>query len=205
MSETRISNVDSIAAVPSGESSRVEHADATPKRGLKIKRHFTNSENHPFEELEWDRRDATIYNERGETIFEQKDIEVPESWSQLATDIGASKYLRKAGVPGTGNEVSMRQLVRRVARTIRRSGEEFGGYFGTPDDAEAFESELTYLLISQRGAFNSPVWFNCGLWHEYGIEGGGGNFFWDRATQNRPDNDECVRTPAKTPHVLSKA
>lgn len=202
MSETKLSdsNVDSIAAAPSDESPSVERPDTMRKRGLKIKRHFTNSDNHPFDEMDWEHRDATIYNEKGETIFEQRDIEVPKSWSQLATDIGASKYLRKAGVPGTGNEVSMRQLVRRVARTIRRSGDEFGGYFATREDADAFESELTYLLISQRGAFNSPVWFNCGLWHEYGIEGGGGNFFWDRATQSvqtttnayeHPQNSAC--------------
>ena len=197
MSET---NIDSIVAAPSDESPRVEQPDATRKRGLKIERYFTNSGKHPFDEMEWEHRDAAIYNEKGETIFEQKGVEVPKSWSQLATDIGASKYLRKAGVPGTGKEVSMRQLVQRVARTIRRSGEEFGGYFTTSEDAEAFESELTYLLISQRGAFNSPVWFNCGLWHEYGIEGGGGNFSWDRATQSvrtttnayeHPQNSAC--------------
>ena len=202
MSETKISdpNVKSIVGAPSDESPRVEQPGATRKRGLKIERHFTDSGSHPFDEIAWEHRDAAIYNEKGEIIFEQKGVEVPEFWSQLATDIGASKYLRKAGVPGTGKEASMRQLVQRVARTIRRSGEEFGGYFATTEDAEAFESELTYLLISQRGAFNSPVWFNCGLWHEYGIEGGGGNFYWDRATQSvrittnayqHPQNSAC--------------
>ena len=81
MSETKLSdsNVDSIAAAPSDESPSVERPDTMRKRGLKIKRHFTNSDNHPFDEMDWEHRDATIYNEKGETIFEQKDIEVPKS------------------------------------------------------------------------------------------------------------------------------
>ena len=175
-------------------------------QGLKIKRHFINSGNHPFDEMEWEHRDANISNENGDVIFEQEDVEVPKSWSQLATNIGASKYLRKAGIPNDGrvghlgNETSIKQLVYRVAHTIRSEGEKFGGYFETPKDAESFELELTHLLISQRGAFNSPVWFNCGLWHEYGIEGTGGGFYWDRETKSvqvaanayeHPQNSAC--------------
>ena len=168
--------------------------------GLNIKRHFTNSDVHPFDEIEWEHRDAAIYDENGKAIFEQKNVEVPKSWSQLATDIGASKYFRRAGVPNTDNEVSMRQLVKRVAHTVRSEGVKSGGYFATPEDAETFESELTHILISQRGAFNSPVWFNCGLWHEYGIEGTGESFFWDRKTEmvqpavetyEHPQNSAC--------------
>ena len=170
------------------------------EQGLKIKRHFTNPDIHPFDEMEWEQRDANIFNENGDTIFEQKDVEVPKSWSQLATDIAASKYLRKAGVPNTGKEVSIKQLVYRVAHTICSEGKKFGGYFETPEDAESFESELTYLLVSQRAAFNSPVWFNCGLWHQYGIKGEGGGFYWDRKAKNvqttmsaytHPQNSAC--------------
>ena len=150
--------------------------------------------------LKWEHRDSAIYDEKGEVIFQQTEVEVPTSWSQLATDIAASKYFRKAGVPGTEQESSARQLIRRVAHTIRQSGVQMGGYFASPEDAETFEAELTYLLITQRGAFNSPVWFNCGLWHEYGIKGGGGNYCWDFETESvqttknayeRPQNSAC--------------
>ena len=189
------SDVDSIVESPSDESPRVEQPDATRKRGLKIERYFTNSGKHPFDEMEWEHRDAVIYSENGDTIFEQKDVEVPKSWSQLATDIATSKYLRKAGVPDTGNEVSMRQLVTRVVKTIRSSGDEIGGYFATHEDAESFEAELTHLLISQRGAFNSPVWFNCGLWHEYGIKGSSGSFYWDRGTKSAKTTTNAYQHP----------
>ncbi len=174
-----------------GDNSSIDEETPPPKNtkegdaaGLKFTRYFTTPENHPYEQIEWDTRDSAIYNEKGDVIFEQSEVEVPLPWSQLATDIAASKYFRKAGVPDVGSENSVQQLVTRVARTLRRTGEEFGGYFASPEDAETFEMELTHLLATQRGAFNSPVWFNCGLWHEYGIEGGGGNYHWNRTTQN---------------------
>jgi ribonucleoside-diphosphate reductase alpha chain len=92
------------------------------------------------------------------------DVEVPVTWSQLATDIVVSKYFRKAGLPGKpGHETKVRQVVHRIARTLRVSGERQGGYFAGPEDAEAFEAELAWMLVHQVGAFNSPVWFNCGL------------------------------------------
>jgi hypothetical protein len=103
----------------------------------------------------------------GSVVFQMHDIEVPAEWSQLATDIVVSKYFRKAGVPGTGHETSVRQVVQRLAHTIRTWGEEEKVYFATPEDADSFESELAYMLVHQIGAFNSPVWFNCGLHHEY--------------------------------------
>ena len=183
-----------------------EIGDAAPNpiegdgTGLTFARHFTKSAVHPFDEIEWERRDAAIYSEKGNVIFKQDQVEVPNFWTQLATDIAASKYFRKAGVPDVESEDSARQLVTRVARTLRRAGEEMGGYFATSDDAETFEMELTHILVTQRGAFNSPVWFNCGLWHEYGIKGAGGNYHWDREaqkvniTQNAyqyPQNSAC--------------
>lgn len=161
----------------------VKHLTEGDGTGLTFARHFTKSAAHPFDEIEWERRDAAIYNEKGNVIFKQDQVEVPTFWTQLATDIAASKYFRKAGVPDVESEDSVRQLVTRVARTLRRAGEEFGGYFATTDDAETFEMELTHILVTQRGAFNSPVWFNCGLWHEYDIKGAGGNYHWDKETQ----------------------
>lgn len=183
-----------IVGAPTAENERHQ------KAGLKIERFFTTPGVHPYEEIQWEHRDSAIYDEKGEVIFQQTEVEVPASWSQLATDIAASKYFRKAGVPGTEQESSARQLIQRVAHTIRQSGSQMGGYFASPEDAETFEAELTYLLITQRGAFNSPVWFNCGLWHEYGIKGSGGNYCWDFETERvektknayeRPQNSAC--------------
>lgn len=165
-----------------------------PSQSPLISRFFTTAETHPFDMVKWEKRNSKIINERGETIFELNDAEVPAEWSQLATDIVVSKYFRKAGVPGTGHETSVRQVVTRIARSIRKAGEEFGGYFATKAEADTFEAELTYILVTQRGAFNSPVWFNCGLYHEYGIEGAGGNWFWDfEASQIRQIEHNYIR------------
>ena len=178
----------------------VTHPKEGDGNGLTFARYFTKSGVHPFDGIEWERRDAAIYNEKGGVIFKQDNVEVPSFWTQLSTDIAASKYFRKAGVPDVESEDSVRQLVTRVARTLRRAGEEIGGYFATSEDAETFEMELTHILVTQRGAFNSPVWFNCGLWHEYDIKGAGGNYYWDREehkvniTQNAyqyPQNSAC--------------
>jgi ribonucleoside-diphosphate reductase alpha chain len=152
------------------------------KAGVHIARRYTHEGVHPFDEMEWMRRTSVITNPDGSVVFKMEDLEVPSSWSQLATDIVASKYFRKAGVPKAGAETSVRQLVKRVAHTIRYAGETLGGYFATAEDAEAFEAELTHLLVQQKGAFNSPVWFNCGLYHEYGIQGSGGNWYWNHKT-----------------------
>ena len=110
--------------------------------GLTFDRHFTKPDVHPFDEIEWERRDSAIYNEKGNVIFKQDQVEVPNFWTQLATDIASSKYFRKAGVPDVESESSVRQLVTRVARTLRRAGEEFGGYFATSEDADTFEMEV---------------------------------------------------------------
>ena len=126
--------------------------------------------------------------------------EIPRDWSQLATDIVISKYFRKAGLFNDKDrgETSVRQVVYRIAHTIRAAGVEFGGYFATRSDADAFEAELSYLLVNQVGAFNSPVWFNCGLWHEYEISGGGGNWAWnmDAETAKPASNGERQDAPS---------
>lgn len=151
-------------------------------KGISFNRYYTKADVHPYDALTWVKKDSRIMDEKGNIIFELTDCEVPEGWSQLATDIAVSKYFRKAGVPITGHEVSARQMVTRVARTLRKAGETLGDYFVSRGDAETFEMELTHLLINQMGAFNSPVWFNCGLWHEYGISGTGVNYYWDQKT-----------------------
>jgi ribonucleoside-diphosphate reductase alpha chain len=163
--------------------------------GLSFDRFFTKEGIHPFDEITWEKRDSRILDEKGKVIFELKDAEVPSFFTQLATDIAVSKYFRKAGVPGTGHEVSFKQLVTRIARTIRKEGEKLGNYFATPKDAEVFEMELSYLLAHQKAAFNSPVWFNCGLWHEYGIEGSGGAWYWNKDTNKIEETKNAYEHP----------
>jgi ribonucleoside-diphosphate reductase alpha chain len=132
-----------------------------PRDGLRIPRRFTRPGVHPYDEVEWEQRDAVITNERGEVSFEQRGVEVPRSWSQLAINVVAQKYFR--GQPGSPDrEHSVKQLLDRVVRTAARWGRE-GGYFATEADAEAFEAELCHLLLHQMLSFNSPVWFNCGV------------------------------------------
>jgi len=129
--------------------------------GVSVPRHFTRAGEDPFESVEWEQRSARITNERGEVVFEQEGVEVPRGWSQLATNVVVSKYFR--GHIGTPErEHSVRQLIGRVVGRIREWGED-AGYFRTPDDAQTYADELTYVLLHQRMAFNSPVWFNLGV------------------------------------------
>src|SRR5688572_10274872 len=132
-------------------------------KGVSIERRYTKRGQDPLAGMKFERRRSVITNPDGSIVFKMDDVEVPAGWSQLATDILVSKYFRKAEVPGTGHEVSARQVVERIVKAVRIYGERLGGYFATPDDAQAFEDELVYMLMSQIGAFNSPVWFNCGL------------------------------------------
>src|ERR1700741_140654 len=136
-------------------------AEAEARKGLDFQRKFTDGRVSPFDAVEWERRVALIGNEKGKTIFRQENVEVPKSWSQTATNIVASKYFH--GKPNTPErETSVRQLIARVADTIVRWGEE-GGYFATPEAKKVFRDELTHLLVEQKMAFNSPVWFNVGV------------------------------------------
>jgi ribonucleoside-diphosphate reductase alpha chain len=176
-------------------SSGVRRRPSRLARGLAIPRRYTCSGTDPLAEVEYEKRRAVIANPDGSVVFSADEVEVPRGWSQLATDVVASKYFRKAGVPGKGRETSVRELIGRVVRTIRRSGVEQGGYFATTSDADAFEAELSFLLVHQYGAFNSPVWFNCGLWHEYGIGGSGGNYAWDPATQTVIQTQDSYSRP----------
>ena len=128
--------------------------------GLKFQRYFSKPGVHPFDEVEWELRTAVISNEKGEKIFEQKDVEIPKSWSMTATNVVVSKYFHgKLGSPD--REQSVKQLIERVARTITNWGLK-DGYFAGQEDADIFYNELTYLLVNQQMSFNSPVWFNVG-------------------------------------------
>ncbi|MGB2591809.1 MAG: vitamin B12-dependent ribonucleotide reductase [Candidatus Acidiferrum sp.] len=141
-------------------------ADVSPeskgaRKGLPFERYFTDGKVSPFDAVEWEKRTALIGNEKGVTIFRQEDVEVPKGWSQTATNIVTSKYFH--GKPGTKErEGSVRQLISRVVNTVVRWGQE-GGYFDSSASRDAFRDELTHLLVEQKMAFNSPVWFNVGV------------------------------------------
>jgi ribonucleoside-diphosphate reductase alpha chain len=169
---------------PSSEASR-SVALTRQAGGLSVARRFTRAGENPLESVTYQLRDSVITNPDGSVVFEMRGAEVPAEWSQLATDIAISKYFRKAGINGDPKrgERSVRELVYRVAHTIREAGDRLGGYFASRDDAEAFEAELSHLLVHQKAAFNSPVWFNCGLYHRYGITGTGGNYTWSPQTR----------------------
>ncbi|MEZ6058325.1 MAG: vitamin B12-dependent ribonucleotide reductase [Planctomycetaceae bacterium] len=130
-----------------------------------------------FSTVEWEKRTAHIKDENGGILFEQNDCEIPKSWSPLATNVVVSKYFY--GEPGTDErEKSVKQVIYRVARTIADWGIE-DGYFASADDGENFYKELAWLCLHQHGAFNSPVWFNVGIWSQYGVKGCQGNYCYD--------------------------
>ncbi|MDR3752227.1 MAG: vitamin B12-dependent ribonucleotide reductase [Terracidiphilus sp.] len=152
---------------------------ARTQQGLTFTRRFSTEGVSPYDELQWERRTAAITDTKGNTIFEQKDVEVPADWSMTATNIVASKYLH--GQMNTPErETGVRQLVGRVAETVRDWGIA-GGYFATPADAAIFHDELAHLLLTQKAAFNSPVWFNVGC-DRLEPEADGQNWHWDPVT-----------------------
>ena len=144
-----------------GAAPKPNGSHAKPVKGLRFSRHFTPAGSHAFDLVEWERRTAAIIGEKGQVIFEQKDVEVPRSWSQLAINVVAQKYFR-GGVGTPERETSVRQLIDRVVETLARWGRA-GGYFATEEDAENWSQELRYLLVTQHASFNSPVWFNIGV------------------------------------------
>jgi len=151
------------------------------KSRLRIERLFSDPKVKPFDQIQWDRRTAEITDENNKVIFKQENVEVPKSWSILATKVVVSKYFY--GEQHTSErETSVRQLIHRVCRTIADWGVA-DGYF-SKEDGEIFYEELTWLCINQYGAFNSPVWFNVGLYHQYGIgkDSAKGNWYYNRKT-----------------------
>jgi ribonucleoside-diphosphate reductase alpha chain len=165
-----------------GKSSAVKKKSS----GLKFERVFSDAETSPFDQVEWERRTAEITDDSGKVIFRQEEVEVPKTWSALATKIAVSKYFYGDIANGAdphkgGRESSIRQLIHRVTRTITNWGLA-DGYFSDAEVAQTFYDELTWLCLNQYAAFNSPVWFNVGLYHEYGIGKGAGegNYFYNR-------------------------
>ena len=165
---------------------------------MKIQRRFTKPGTDPLDEIRWDRRESVIREPDGTVVFEMRDIEVPADWSQVATDILAQKYFRKAGVPrpdgSLGRETSARQVVRRLAGCWTDWGRRYK-YFDSDEDAAAFDAEMSYMLIHQMAAPNSPQWFNTGLAYAYGITGPSqGHYYVD------PDTKELVRAKDSYTH-----
>jgi ribonucleoside-diphosphate reductase alpha chain len=158
--EQRPAKDDRSVQVP-GELNTAPSSIPSPREGMRFTRRFTKAGVHPYDEVEWELRDAVISSGSGEVAFEQRNVEVPRFWSQLATNVVAQKYFR-GSLGSPEREHSVRQLLDRVAMTAARWGRE-GGYFATPEDADVFEAELTHLLLHQMVSFNSPVWFNCGI------------------------------------------
>jgi len=156
--------------------------------GLSVDATFCPAAVDPFDTVEWETRSAAIKDESGRVMFEQKDCEVPTGWSQLATNIVVSKYFY--GEPGTAQrENSVRGLIHRVTRTIADWGKA-DGYFASDEDGERFYRDLSWLCVHQHGAFNSPVWFNVGLYHQYGVKGARCNWHWnqEQARVEQPEN-----------------
>jgi ribonucleoside-diphosphate reductase alpha chain len=175
------------------------------KSGLSFQRFFSQEGISPFDETEWERRVAEITDDGGKVIFRQEDVEVPKSWSALATKIAVSKYFYGDIANGNdphagGRESSIRQLIHRVTRTISDWGHK-DGYFSDDASAEAFYGDLTWLCLNQHGAFNSPVWFNVGLYQQYGIGKGcgRGNYFFNRET------GEAERAPTQYEYPQASA
>jgi len=164
-------------------------------KGLKISRYFTQEGKDIYADIVWEKRSSIITDEKGNLISQITDLEIPSTWTQLATDILAYKYLRKAGVPTKeGRETSAKQAVYRIAHSFADFGEKFG-YFASKEERARYEEELSYLLVTQRAAFNSPVWFNVGHYHQYKIEGQGGGFYWDFKEEKVLKTETAYRNP----------
>jgi hypothetical protein len=200
-----------MAAAPLSTSAAQSLPDPkTYTKGLRIERTFSREGQDAFDSVEWGTRDAVIKNHTGEAIFSQTDVEFPKAWSQLASNVVASKYfygdIEKNGVAPEdgGRERSLRQLIHRVTRTIADWGRE-QHYFATKADAERFYDELTWLCTNQYGAFNSPVWFNVGLHHQYGVRDSGGKtiFGWDAEKNEVVPVDPYERPQASACFIIS--
>ena len=172
-------------------------------KGLSFQRQYTRDGVSPYEMFEYDYRTSVIRNPNGEKVFEMTDVEVPKHWSQIATDILAQKYFRKAGVPqpngSTGRETSIKQVAHRLAHCWRSWGEKYG-YFASKTDAQVFYEELVYSIMTQSCAPNSPQWFNTGLHSSYGIEGKAqGHYYVDPATDKLERSKNAYERPQ--PHA----
>lgn len=179
-----------------------KHTPPLPK-GISINRKFTSPQQSPYDMFRYELRSSTIRNPSGDVVAELKDVEVPAQWSQIATDILAQKYLRRAGVPqpesSTGAESSVKQVVHRLANCWRTWGSKYG-YFASEADAQAFYDELVYMLLGQYAAPNSPQWFNTGLHASYGITGQAqGHYYVDPETEELKESGSAFERPQ--PHA----
>lgn len=173
------------------------------QKGLSFARHYTREGVSPFDMFEYDYRTSVIRNPNGEKVFEMTNVEVPHHWSQIATDILAQKYFRKAGVPQpdgtTGRETSIKQVAHRLASCWQGWGEQYG-YFASHADAQVFYDELVYSIMAQSCAPNSPQWFNTGLYSSYGIDGKPqGHFYVDPTTGKLERSKNAYERPQ--PHA----
>jgi ribonucleoside-diphosphate reductase alpha chain len=178
-----------LAGTPSTSASAPSGSPAPARIALEIHPTFCPADvDSPFDTTEWELRTAAIKGEDGKVLFEQPACEIPASWSQLATNVVVSKYFY-GEIHTPEREHSVKQLVHRVARTIADWGIA-DGYFKTKQDGENFYRDLSWLCVHQHGAFNSPVWFNVGLFHQYGVKGAPCNWRWDEAKRDvvMPDN-----------------
>jgi len=172
-------------------------------KGLKFERYFSKEGKSVYDLFTYDKRTSVIRNPSGDAVFEMNDVEVPNTWSQVATDILAQKYFRKAGVPladgTTGSEKSIKQVAHRMANCWRTWAERYH-YFATPKDAQIFYDELVYTIVGQLAAPNSPQWFNTGLHSSYGITGGPqGHYFVDPKTEKLEKSTSAYERPQ--PHA----
>lgn len=169
---------------------RFDDSRRSGRTGLKVEPTFCPVDaDSPFDTVAWELRSAAIKDESGKALFEQTNCEIPATWTQLATNVVASKYFYGDPKNLRERERSVRQLIHRVTRTITDWGLA-DGYFDTPEDGDHFYRELTWLCLHQHGAFNSPVWFNVGLFHQYGVSGSKCNWYWDPTTEtvSQPEN-----------------
>ena len=171
--------------------------------GLQFRRRFTKDDVNVFDQFEYDYRTSVIRNPSGEVVFEMNNVEVPKQWSQIATDILAQKYLRKAGVPqadgSLGREASAKQVAHRLANCWRVWGERYG-YFASEKDAQIFYEELVYSILNQMCTPNSPQWFNTGLYESYGIKGKPqGHYYVDQADEQLKKSTSAYERPQ--PHA----
>ncbi|MFM8734242.1 MAG: vitamin B12-dependent ribonucleotide reductase [Pirellulales bacterium] len=178
-----------LAGTPAAPSSAAPGGTAAGRSALEVHPVFCPAEvESPFDTTEWELRTAAIKGEDGKVLFEQPACEIPAAWSQLATNVVVSKYFY-GEIHTPEREHSVKQIVHRVARTIADWGIA-DGYFKTKQDGENFYRDLAWLCVHQHGAFNSPVWFNVGLYHQYGVKGAPCNWRWDHAKRDvvMPDN-----------------
>src|SRR5437868_11514711 len=185
-------SISSSSAMPKTLTTNTAPSETKKAPGLTFKRLFTKANQSAYDQVEWEFRTASITDASGKSIFEQKDVEVPKDWSMTATNIVASKYLHgQVGTPE--RESGVRALISRVADTIHGWGKA-QGYFRTDADAETFHQELIHLLVTQKMAFNSPVWFNVGC-DKLEPNSDAQNWHWDRAANLVKFGVTGYRTP----------